>query len=209
MREFFYAAISLAGAAVLTALAVLTPDNQSLWKSVMWIGAAALLVCACGLVIDRFRRRKMPSASFSKGGQGGRGIGGAARGGDGGDGPVAGGGGGAGWEIKLPNGATIGVGGAGGGGGAPLGGRGGDGGGARGGKGGRRRCPRCRSKRDRIGLHRRSANLVSSLSLATRRGVAARISDPSVSPSPARKSLVQPPASRTRTRPAAASHELM
>jgi len=55
MREFIYCIAGLAGAAMLTALAVLYAPELRLWVIVFYISAAILALCAGGLSIDIIR----------------------------------------------------------------------------------------------------------------------------------------------------------
>ena len=57
MREIVFFVASLAGAAILTALAVLNPEASLLWKNVLRGGIAVLAICALVLFIDIIRRR--------------------------------------------------------------------------------------------------------------------------------------------------------
>lgn len=56
MREFLYFVASLAGAAMLTALAVLYAPELHLWGIVLYISAGILALCAIGLLVDMIRR---------------------------------------------------------------------------------------------------------------------------------------------------------
>jgi hypothetical protein len=55
MREIAFFIGSLAGAAVLTALAVLIRPESPLWKALLWGGTAVFVACACVLLFDYFR----------------------------------------------------------------------------------------------------------------------------------------------------------
>ena len=57
MREIVSFVASLAGAAILTALAVLNPEASLFWKNVLRGGIAILAICALVLFIDIIRRR--------------------------------------------------------------------------------------------------------------------------------------------------------
>jgi predicted lysophospholipase L1 biosynthesis ABC-type transport system permease subunit len=56
MREFLYFVASLAGAAMLTALAVLFAPESRLWAAVFYVSAVILALCAIALLIDIIRR---------------------------------------------------------------------------------------------------------------------------------------------------------
>jgi hypothetical protein len=56
MREAIYFIASLAGAAVLTALAILVPPDSPFWRNLLYGGIGVLIVCALGLAIDIARR---------------------------------------------------------------------------------------------------------------------------------------------------------
>jgi MFS family permease len=65
VREIVLFIGSLAGAAVLTSLAVLVKPESPLWTWILWIGAAVFLVCAILLLFDIVRglpRKKIVSA---------------------------------------------------------------------------------------------------------------------------------------------------
>jgi len=55
MRDIILFIASLAGAAILTALAVLVRPESPLWKALLWGGIAVLIACACVVAIDYFR----------------------------------------------------------------------------------------------------------------------------------------------------------
>jgi hypothetical protein len=57
MREIVFFVASLAGAAILTALAVLNPEASLLWKNILRGGIAVLAICALALFIDIIRSR--------------------------------------------------------------------------------------------------------------------------------------------------------
>jgi hypothetical protein len=57
MREIVFFVASLAGAAILTALAVLNPEASLLWKNVLSGGITILAICALALFIDIIRCR--------------------------------------------------------------------------------------------------------------------------------------------------------
>lgn len=67
MREAVYFIASLAGAAVLTALAVLVPPESPLWRTLLYGGIVVLLLCAIVLAIDMVRRWRKPLAGASAG----------------------------------------------------------------------------------------------------------------------------------------------
>jgi hypothetical protein len=55
MREIGFFIASLAGAAILTALAVLLRPESPFWKFLLWGGIAVFVSCACVLVLDYCR----------------------------------------------------------------------------------------------------------------------------------------------------------
>jgi hypothetical protein len=55
MREIVFFIASLAGAAILTALAVLLQPDSPIWKWVLWAGIAIFAACAFVLLIDLVR----------------------------------------------------------------------------------------------------------------------------------------------------------
>ena len=57
MREAIYFVASVAGAAVLTALAVLVSPQSLFWQAVLYRGIAILILCAATLLIDIVRRQ--------------------------------------------------------------------------------------------------------------------------------------------------------
>lgn len=57
MREFIYFLASLAGAAVLTALAVLIEKQSPIWGELLWGGTVLLGICAILLLIDIILKR--------------------------------------------------------------------------------------------------------------------------------------------------------
>jgi len=57
VRETLFFIASIAGAAVLTALAVLVPPESLLWKVMLYGGIVTLILCAVILLIDIVRRR--------------------------------------------------------------------------------------------------------------------------------------------------------
>ena len=67
MREAIYFIASLAGAAVLSALAVLVPPQSPLWRDLLYGGIVVLLLCAVALAIDIIRRWRKPLVSASPG----------------------------------------------------------------------------------------------------------------------------------------------
>lgn len=52
MRELLYALAALAGAAILTAMAVIIPPSSPLWKWVLWGGIGVLAACFVVLLVD-------------------------------------------------------------------------------------------------------------------------------------------------------------
>jgi hypothetical protein len=61
MRDIVLFIASLAGAAVLTALAVLIRPEAALWKALLWGGIAVFVACACVLVLDYFGPSSRPT----------------------------------------------------------------------------------------------------------------------------------------------------
>jgi hypothetical protein len=55
MREIIFFIASIAGAAVLTALAIVLAPTSPIWKWVLWGGAAVFLGCAGVLAVDYFK----------------------------------------------------------------------------------------------------------------------------------------------------------
>jgi len=55
MREIVFFIASLAGAAILTALAVLIRPESPLWKFLLWGGISIFIACACIVLIDYYR----------------------------------------------------------------------------------------------------------------------------------------------------------
>jgi hypothetical protein len=55
MREILFFVASLAGAMILTALAVLLQQESPIWRWTLWIGIAVFTACACVLLIDYLR----------------------------------------------------------------------------------------------------------------------------------------------------------
>lgn len=55
MREFLFFIASLAGAVILTALAVLLRPELSFWKFLLWGGVGIFIACALILVFDYYR----------------------------------------------------------------------------------------------------------------------------------------------------------
>lgn len=55
MRELFYFIASLAGASILTALAILLRPGSPIWKAILWGGIGVFIACACLILIDYFR----------------------------------------------------------------------------------------------------------------------------------------------------------
>ncbi len=68
MREFIYFLGSLAGAAVLTALAVLVEPKSTIWSVIFWIGTIVFVMCAIALLIDivwkTFHRKAISTTSM-------------------------------------------------------------------------------------------------------------------------------------------------
>ena len=54
MRDLFYFIGSLAGAAVLTALAIVVPPESLIWRVVLYVGIAVFVTAAIGILIDMF-----------------------------------------------------------------------------------------------------------------------------------------------------------
>ncbi|MGH6835258.1 MAG: hypothetical protein ACREC9_06850 [Methylocella sp.] len=69
MRDFVLFIASLAGAAILTALAIMIRPESPLWKFVLWGGIGIFIACACVLLID-YNRANEPKVLL-----GGLGIG--------------------------------------------------------------------------------------------------------------------------------------
>lgn len=63
MREAVYFIASLAGAAVLSALAVLVPPQSPFWRDLLYGGIIVLSLCALVLAIDIIRRWRKPVAA--------------------------------------------------------------------------------------------------------------------------------------------------
>jgi hypothetical protein len=55
MRDIILAAGSLAGAAVLTALAAIVQPESPIWKWILWTGISVFIACASILIVDYFR----------------------------------------------------------------------------------------------------------------------------------------------------------
>jgi hypothetical protein len=60
VRENVMFIASLAGAAILTALAVLVRPESPLWKALLWSGIAIFLACACIILFDYFKPGSKP-----------------------------------------------------------------------------------------------------------------------------------------------------
>ena len=60
MRDIVLLIASLAGAAVLTALAILIRPESPLWKALLWGGIAVFVACACVLLFDYFKPDSRP-----------------------------------------------------------------------------------------------------------------------------------------------------
>ena len=60
MREVATFVASLAGAAILTALAVLIRPEAPLWKALLWGGVAIFFACACVLLFDYLKPGSTP-----------------------------------------------------------------------------------------------------------------------------------------------------
>lgn len=54
MRDLLYFIGSLAGAAVLTALAIVVPPESLVWRVVLYVGIAVFVAAAIGILIDMF-----------------------------------------------------------------------------------------------------------------------------------------------------------
>jgi hypothetical protein len=55
MRDIIAFIASLAGAAILSALAVLIRPESIFWKFLLWGGIAIFIACACVVLLDYFR----------------------------------------------------------------------------------------------------------------------------------------------------------
>jgi hypothetical protein len=67
MREILFCIVSLAGAAVMTALAVTLRPESPLWKWILWGGIGVFVACAVVLLIDIVRPNGRPVLLFGVG----------------------------------------------------------------------------------------------------------------------------------------------